>query len=161
VVKILSNNVAEYHLTLPSQTDNLELIREFIARVAEKSGFNEDDVNKIELAVDEACANVIKHAYDKDEHKPIDIAIEIAYDKLTIIIADTGKGFDLQKLKTPNLKEYLAEMRVGGLGIYLMKNLMDEVNFEVNPGVRNQVKMVKYVLKNPDEIVAQNINNGN
>ncbi|MDQ7053020.1 MAG: ATP-binding protein [candidate division KSB1 bacterium] len=134
-------------MKIPSQTDNLEIIRDFVAKIARKVGFNEDDINKIELAVDEACTNVIKHAYDNNSKNPIDITIQIDYQKLTILVTDKGKGFDPTKLKTPDLQEYLAEMRVGGLGIYLMKNLMDEVEINSKPGKGNQVRMVKYLDK--------------
>ena len=139
----------EYKLKIPSETDNLEIIREFVGKVASKVGFSEDELNKIELAVDEACANVIKHAYAREQkNKPIDIAVQIDFQKLTILVTDRGKGLDKSKLKLPDMREYLAEMRVGGLGIYLMKTLMDEVDFEIKPGEKNQVKMVKYFLKN-------------
>jgi len=148
VVKTLPNSETQYKLKLPSKTDNLELIREFVSRIAEKVGFDSENVNKIELAIDEACTNVIKHAYQKNEKQPIDIAIRIDLNKFTVIITDTGKGFDISRIKIPDMKEYLAEMRVGGLGIFLMRNLMDEVDFEVQPGVSNQVKMVKYFIKN-------------
>ena len=137
----------KYQLRIPSQTDNLEVIRTFVSKIAEKVGFREDDISKIELAVDEACANVIKHAYEKASTKPIDIVIKIDYDKLTVVVTDRGKGFDPKSIKMPDMKEYLAELRVGGLGIYLMRALMDEVNYDIRPGVRNQVKMVKYFLK--------------
>ncbi|MBN1996981.1 ATP-binding protein [candidate division KSB1 bacterium] len=145
----------EYQLRIPSQTDNLELIRGFISKVAEKVGFNEADIGKIELACDEACANVIKHAYSafiKD--KSLDVAIKINYQKFTIVVTDHGKGFDPASIKIPDMKEYLAELKVGGLGIYLMKTLMDEVDYLIEPGVRNQVKMVKYFInKNSSKVV--------
>ena len=103
-------------------------------------------MNKIELAVDEACANVIEHAYNKEyREKQIDIAVRIEYQKLTIVVTDQGKGFDPSKLELPNMREYLAEMRVGGLGVFLMKTLMDEVNYTFNPGVKNQVSLIKYL----------------
>ncbi len=135
----------KYQLRIPSQTDNLELIREFVSRVARKVGFKDDAISKIELAVDEACANVIEHAYQKNDKKNIDVAIQIDYQKFTIIITDHGRGFDPKKIKTPDMKEYLAQMRVGGLGIYLMRTLMDEIDFNVHPK-RNQVIMSKYFL---------------
>jgi serine/threonine-protein kinase RsbW len=141
----LPKTKATYHLKIPSQTDNLEIIREFISNLARKAGFKTDDVDKIELAVDEACSNVIKHAYKNDEKKPIIIAVEIEKNKFTVSVTDQGKGFDLNKLKTPDMKEYIAQMRVGGLGIHLIKSLMDEVDFSIEPGVKNQVKLVKYV----------------
>ena len=137
----------KYQLKIPSQTDNLEIIRGLVAKVATKVGFNNDDISKIELAVDEACANVIKHAYDKDSNKFIEIVIQIDYQKLMIIVTDRGRGFRPENVKLPNMNDYLEEMRVGGLGIYLMETLMDKVDFEINPGVKNQVKLVKYLAK--------------
>lgn len=139
----------EYQLRIPSETDNLELIREFVAKVAEKVGFPSDDVGKIELACDEACTNVMKHAYtsgQKNGKESLDILIQIDYEKFTLIVTDHGKGFDPGSVKMPNMKEYLAQLKVGGLGIYLMKTLMDEVDYHIQPGVSNQVKMVKYFI---------------
>jgi serine/threonine-protein kinase RsbW len=144
VVTILPKTKAKYHLKIPSQTDNLEIIREFVSRIASIAGFTSDDVDKIELAVDEACTNVIKHAYKRGEKKPIDVAVEIDRHKFIIYVTDEGKGFDIAKLKSPDMKEYLAEMRVGGLGIHLIRSLMDEVDFQIKPGIKNQVKLVKY-----------------
>jgi len=137
----------EFQLRLPSQTDNLELIRDFVSKVAEKVGFGEDDVGKIELACDEACTNVIKHAYaQKNGKQTLDVIIKVDFDKFILIVADHGKGFDPQKIKVPQMDEYLAELKVGGLGIYLMKTLMDEVDYDIQPGVKNQVRMVKYFI---------------
>ena len=151
----MSSKKTQYQLKIPGQTDNLELIRLFVAAVADKVGFAADDVSKIELAVDEACANVIKHAYLKKTKQPIDIVIEIDFKKLAIIITDHGKGFDVKKISKQDVKDYIAEMRVGGLGIYLMKALMDEVEFNSRPGVKTQVKMVKYFLKNGELKLAE------
>ena len=145
--KVTVKAKSEYKLRIPSQTDNLELIRIFVGKVAEKVGFSEDEIGKIELATDEACTNVIKHAYKNSKNDPLDVAIQIDYTKFTIMVTDHGKGFKPDNVKTPDMKEYLAELRVGGLGIYLMRTLMDEIDYEIKPGVRNQVKMVKYFGK--------------
>lgn len=140
-----------YLLKIPSQTDNLEIIRNFISGIAKKVGFEEEDVNKIELAVDEACTNVIEHAYQHDESQDIDIAIKIDYQKFTVVVADQGRSFKMEEVEIRDMKSYLAELRVGGLGIYLMKTLMDEVDYRSKPGVKNQVRMVKYFLKKKRE----------
>lgn len=137
----------QYRLKLPSQSDNLSLIRELVTKVATKVGFSNDDVSKIELAVDEACANVIKHAYGKNSRKIIDVLIKVDTQKLMVVVTDKGKGFKPDEIKLPKMNEYLQEMRVGGLGIYLIETLMDKVNFDVQPGIRNQVKMIKYLNK--------------
>ncbi len=147
----------EYKLRIPSQTDNLELIRYFVGRVAEKVGFDDEDVGKIELACDEACTNVIKHAYsDRSQLQSLDIAIKLDYQKLTLIVTDHGKGFDPQAIKIPDMKEYLAELKVGGLGIYLMKTLMDEVTYDIKPGLSNQVSMVKYFINKKNSTIVNN-----
>jgi len=138
----------EYQLRIPSQTDNLELIRDFVKHVAQKVGFNADDVEKIELATDEACTNVIKHAYDDDEKpsRSLDVLIKLDYNKFTLVVTDHGRGFDPNMIQDPDMKQYLAELKVGGLGIYLMRTLMDEVDYKIEPGVKNQVRMVKYFI---------------
>ena len=136
-----------YFLKIPGQTDNLEIIRNFVAGVARKVGFDLEESNKIELAVDEACTNVIEHAYQHDESKDIDIAIKIAYNKFTVVVTDRGRSFKLEEVELPDMNSYLAELRVGGLGIYLMKTLMDEVDYKSKPGGKNEVTMVKYFLK--------------
>jgi len=148
--------IKEYQLRIPSQTDNLELIRFFVGKVAEKVGFDDEDIGKIELACDEACTNVIKHAYgERKDPQSLDIAIKLDYQKLTLIVTDHGKGFDPLAIRIPDMKEYLAELKVGGLGIYLMKTLMDEVDYDIKPGVRNQVRMVKYFInKKNSQVVA-------
>jgi serine/threonine-protein kinase RsbW len=147
VVKILSNGQKKYQLKIPSQSDNLVIIRDVVSKVATKVGFNNDDVSKIELAVDEACANVIKHAYGQNSSKVIEVTIHIDKQKFMVIVADKGKGFNPKNLKFPDMKDYMTEMRVGGLGIYLIESLMDKVDFDIKPGVKNQVKMIKYFTK--------------
>lgn len=148
---VLPNLKKKYQLRIPSHAGNLEIVRDFVSRIARKVGFNEDDVNKIELAVDEACTNVIKHAYGTDSKKLIDIAIKVDLEKLTVMITDRGRGFNPKKLPQPDMKEYIAKMRVGGLGVYLMKTLMDEVEYDIQPGKRNQLRMVKYYSKDGEK----------
>lgn len=141
----------EYQLRIPSQTDNLGMIREFVSKVADKVGFDEDDIGKIELACDEACTNIIKHAYaQKNGNQTLDVLIKVEFDKFILVVTDHGKGFDPQKIKAPHMEQYLAEFKVGGLGIYLMKTLMDEVDYNIQPGVQNQVRMVKYFIDKKD-----------
>ena len=74
----------------------------------------------------------------------IDINVVLDSQKMTISISDKGKGFDVNKLQTPDLKKYAKESRHGGLGIYLMKTLMDDVHYEFTPGKKNQVQMTKF-----------------
>jgi serine/threonine-protein kinase RsbW len=133
-----------FRLKIPSVTENLQLIRDFIIKIADNAGFNDENQEKIALAVDEACTNVIKHAHKFDSRRLIDVFVQTDPSKIKITITDKGRGFDLQKIKDPDLKKYVKESRHGGLGIYLIKTLMDDVHFEFNPGVKNQVQLTKY-----------------
>lgn len=137
----------KFNLKVSSITENLEIIREFIHNLAVKGGFNDEDAYQIELAVDEACTNVIKHAYKFNDRRIIDINVYLYTNKMEINISDKGKGFDLKKLTEPDLKEYAHAAKRGGLGIHLMRSLMDEVNFTFNPEKKNTVSLVKYLTK--------------
>ena len=102
-------------------------------------------MDKIELAVDEACSNVVKHAYtDNLKHF---IEVEIVHNEyaFTVVVSDRGRGFDPSKLPQTDMKLYLEKYQVGGLGIHLMKSLMDYVEYSINPGKKNQVIMKKYI----------------
>ncbi len=134
-----------YELKIPSQSDNLAIIRDVVAKVASRIGFDTDEASKIELAVDEACTNVIKHAYANNSNQMIEVSIKVDQKKLIIIVADKGKGFNPDKIKLPDLNKSIKEGRKGGLGLCLIKTLMDKVEFEIKPGSKNQVKMIKYI----------------
>ena len=137
----------KYKLRISSITENLEIIREFINRLAIKGGFGSDIADQIELAVDEACTNVIKHAHKYNAKRIIDITVFIDRNKIEVIVSDTGKGFDIDKLPEPDIEKYVRESKMGGLGIHLMRTLMDEVNYTFNPGKKNQVSLIKYFDK--------------
>ena len=137
--------IQKYNLKIPSITENLQMIREFVLKIAEKAGFNEETQEQIALAVDEACTNVIKHAHHHDARRLMDIQIQTDTNKMKIIITDKGRGFDITKLKDPNIKQFIKESRHGGLGIYLIKTLMDEVDYDFRPGIKNQVLLTKYL----------------
>jgi serine/threonine-protein kinase RsbW len=135
-----------YELTTPSHTENLELIRSFASRLAQKAGLNEMAAMEIEMAVEEATVNAIKHAHQNDETKPLRLQIKIGKQKLTALVKDQGPGFDPQKLLGgQNAREVLARPQNGGRGILMMKMLMDEVHFEGGNSKGMQVRLVKYI----------------
>jgi serine/threonine-protein kinase RsbW len=140
----MKRKTEKFKLKIPSVTENLYLIREFVIKIASKAGFSVEIQEQIALAVDEACTNVIKHAHKFNARRAIDIDVVLDSQKMTVRIIDKGKGFDVDKLQTPDLEKYAKESRHGGLGIYLMKTLMDDVQYEFNPGIKNQVQMTKF-----------------
>jgi serine/threonine-protein kinase RsbW len=138
----------KFNLKIASATENLEIIRDFIIRIALKGGFDDETSDQIALAVDEACTNVIKHAHKYDSRRMIDISVILDKDKIQITVCDKGKGFDVSKLGAPDLSKYIHESRKGGLGIHLMKTLMDNVEYTFHSGVKNQVILTKFLRKN-------------
>jgi serine/threonine-protein kinase RsbW len=137
-------------ISVPSRTELLEEVRAFVRSAALRFGFVEDDIENIELAVDEACTNIIKHAYKYDPSHEIRIAITSdsvkgAPSKFIIRIFDNGLSFDTTRYSAPDLKEYFSKMQRGGLGIVLMRKIMDEVEYDTVTDNRNSIKLVKYL----------------
>jgi len=133
----------KYFLRLEGRSANLNIIREFVSRLALEAGFSEEEANKIELAVDEASSNVVEHAYP-DKLKNVEIEVSYNPEYFQVTVRDKGKGFDPAAVPEPDMKTYLERYQVGGLGIHLMKSLMDQVEYSISPGRRNQVTMIKY-----------------
>ena len=139
------NKILEQQIVVKSSTDNLEKIREFTKNAALQCGFGEDTIGKIILAVDEACTNIIKHAYKYSPDGIINITISFNDSRFSISITDEGEHFDPTKIPEPDLREYYKQKRVGGLGMFLIKRLMDEVKYNTISGNKNQVVLIKYL----------------
>jgi serine/threonine-protein kinase RsbW len=131
--------------TINSRTDSLLSVRQFVAEAAKAFGFSDEDSSKIVLAVDEACTNIIKHAYHGAPDQNITITIVREKDRFEVRISDEGKSFDPKTLRPLNLKEHLTKYRRGGLGVYLIKSLMDEVEYRSIGGKTNEVRLTKYL----------------
>ena len=138
-----------FRLQVEASSDNLDVIRNFVVRIAREMGFSDEQVYDIEVAVDEAASNVIKHAYShrNSGKRPLDIKVKKNKKFIEITITDKGKGFNPDEVKEPQIEEYLKKMKRGGLGLYLIKQLMDDVAFRIKPGVRNEIIMKKFVEK--------------
>ncbi|RME46512.1 MAG: ATP-binding protein [Chloroflexi bacterium] len=104
------------------------------------AGFDNDVVFAVELALSEALTNVIEHAYAGDETQEIRLSLAIDDEKLRLTIRDFGRKFDLSSYQSPNL-DVPAE---GGYGVYLIHQLMDEVNYDTSPAQGTRLSLVKY-----------------
>ena len=138
-----NNKHTKKKLVIKSRTENLSLLREFISENAYDAGLTTNDIDDIILAVDEACTNIIKHAYKSIPGGEIIIEIDYNSKKFTIKLKDHGSSFDPETVPLPDLQKYLKQRRVGGLGLYLMKTLMDDVQYISIPGKYNQVLLSK------------------
>ena len=128
-----------------SRTDNLFEVREFVAEEARAFGFSEEGAANIVLGVDEACTNIIKHAYQYATDKEIEVSILPRNRSFEIRIFDSGKSFDPSTIRQPDLKEHIGHRKRGGLGVYMMKKLMDRVEYNFHQGKRNEVRLIKHL----------------
>lgn len=133
----------EFKLGVPSSTEHQAMIRGFISEVGSKAGMNEDETAMLALAVDEAVSNVIEHAYGSDASKEVRVRAIVDQEQVQIEIVDTGKGFDPAKVLQKDLKQLVAERRSGGLGMRLIQKIMDDVQYQIVPGEKNELRMVK------------------
>ena len=138
-----------FSLHVPSSTQNLAMIRDFVSNVGEQAGLDEAQVARLALAVDEACANVIEHAYagTAETTQEVTIRAVIDQDELTILVVDRGKGFDPSSVQSLSLDELVKRRKSGGLGLRLIRTIMDDVQYTIVPGEKNELKMVKRLSK--------------
>jgi serine/threonine-protein kinase RsbW len=137
----------KFVLHVPSSTENLALIREFVSLIGGQAGLNESEVANIELAVDEACANVIEHAYGNDVSKEVVVRAVFDDSELSILVEDSGRGFDPGNVVQEELEQLISKHKSGGLGLRLIRRLMDEVHYEIVPGKKNELLMKKRLRK--------------
>ncbi len=130
-------------LSVNSTTENLKDIRDFIKNEALNAGFATDAAEKIILAVDEACTNIIKHAYKYSINGLISISVNNENNKFVVSIIDDGGHFNPNDVPEPDVREYHKQRKPGGLGMFLMRKLMDEVVYNNLSDNRNQVVLVK------------------
>jgi len=133
--------------TFPGVFSSLEKIAGFVCSVAADLGFDSSAVYSIETAVDEACSNIIEHAYGGEGRGMIEITCIIEEDQLKIIIHDTGQPFDLDRVPEPDFSTSLEDRPAHGLGIYIMRKWMDEVCFEFTANSGNYLTLVKKRIK--------------
>jgi serine/threonine-protein kinase RsbW len=136
-----------FALHVPSSTENLALIRDFVSNIGCQAGFDDKEVARIALAVDEACANVIEHAYGSDMTREVKIRVVVDEDRVTFEIQDTGRGFDPSQIEARDVEELIRQRKSGGLGLRLIRTIMDDVQYQIVPGQKNELKMVKKLKK--------------
>jgi len=121
----------------------LDEIRDFVGDIARTGGFSDKDIYNIQLATDEAASNIIEHAYENISDGVLDLSCGMQGDAIKIVLIDHGESFDPSEIPMPDLKADLSDRKIGGLGIFLMRKLMDEVHYEPSPDRSNVLTMIK------------------
>ena len=124
-------------MEVTANPEYVSIIRLTVSGIANKVGFSLDDIEDIKVAVSEACTNAIKHSLD-DKFL---VEFSILNNGLSIEVQDKGTGYDVDSLQEPDL----ANPKEGGLGLFIIKTLMDEVNTIANTDEGTTIKMTKYL----------------
>lgn len=127
-------------ISVPSKPEYVNVMRLTASAIATRIGFNIEEIEDIKVAVAEACTNAIKHGLCHN-HENFHIKFAIDDDKITIDIIDEGSGFSCDTIEEPDL----TNPKEGGLGIFIIKSLMDEVEVISNIGKGTRMKMTKYL----------------
>lgn len=127
------------HITIKSHPKNLIDIRHLLAEAIAETNLTKDDASSMVLAVDEACSNIIRHGYENDHTQQIDVTINRTKAAMVITVQDSGIEFDVNSVE----KRDVNEVRPGGLGIYIIHNIMDKVEYSRTTDGLNQIRMTK------------------
>jgi anti-sigma regulatory factor (Ser/Thr protein kinase) len=133
----------ENELIVPGDFENLSHISDFIYHVAIQTGLDEKAVYAIQMAVDEACTNIIEHAYGGEGNGPIRLVCETQAEGLQVTIFDQGAPFDPTQVPDLDTQAPLHERPAGGMGLFFIRNLVDQVDFSFNTPQGNQLRLFK------------------
>lgn len=140
--------------SFPARHDHLRAISAFVMDAIKDAPFDNRQRYAIDLAVDEACSNVIDHAYIGNDQGEIQISLDLTETGLKLTIRDDGASFDPDCVAEPDLTSPLETRCERGLGVYLIREVMDEAAYDFScPGV-NQLTLVKYFV--PKNITENN-----
>ena len=144
-------------MKIPAKAEFMRVIRLTASGIASRIGFSIDDIEDIKIAISEACTNVVQHAYEEDEEGDIIIGFGVYENHLEMMVADNGHSCNFDEIRCgigPYSKDMGVEfMREGGLGLFLIETLMDEVKIHQHNGVT--VFMTKFVQKEQVEANAK------
>jgi serine/threonine-protein kinase RsbW len=135
------NNGSE--ITREARLENLPALLHFISGACARAGASTSDEFAVKLAVEEACVNVMTHGYAGREPGPISVTFRADPDRFVVTIADFAAPFQPETLPEPDLTSGWQEREIGGLGWWLIRKMVDNVEYESRPGSGNRLTLVK------------------
>ncbi|HLE69779.1 MAG TPA: ATP-binding protein [Vicinamibacteria bacterium] len=134
-------------LRFPSENRYLHMVHQLTKNLAESTGFETVEAEQIALAVDEAATNVIEHAYGGEPGHEIEVHFDPEGESLNIVIFHEGEALDSVPVPEFDLDKLVAEKRKGGLGLTIMRQMMDKVEHGRAGTGKNMCVMVRYKQK--------------
>jgi len=135
----------KYEFVLPAKTIYVSDVKSRITEICRKHGFSYKDMNNMLIVLDEACSNLIRHAY-KEKEGDMRFEIEIRKKGMYLKLMDRGTPFDWKNFRTPNLNHYVNIGKKGGLGVWIIRKLTDKSDYFTGPE-GNTLFLVKYHSK--------------
>lgn len=135
------SGTGKVELSVPSDPRFMSVVRQVASTVAQMAGFSGPEVNSLALAVDEACTNVIKHAYKQNYNQVMTLTCEMHPDRLLFRLRDFGQKTDPALIKGRDLNH----VRPGGLGVHFIRQIMDKVEYDIGPEVGTELRMTKFL----------------
>jgi serine/threonine-protein kinase RsbW len=126
----------------PASLDSIPRIREHVETAAEELGIDKKTASQLGLAIEEITVNIVKYAYNDNSGEHIEIAIEKGSLQVAVYITDHGVPFNPTKTLKPDTQSPLLDRQVGGLGLFLVRNLVDDINYE-RIGSQNHLVITK------------------
>ena len=123
-------NKKSYHLTLHNDIAQIALLPEFVETVADQAKLSLETTSNLNLALEEAVANVISYAYPEGTDGVVDIDACVTEHEVSFVITDSGKAFDPTAKEELDINAGVEERPIGGLGIHLVRTIMDTVSYE-------------------------------
>lgn len=140
-----SNHILRYSHTSPARTEELRHIREAVEREALNFGFDSETAFRLSLAVDEACANIIEHAYHDRPGGKFSIEILTQANMFVVTVTDSGKSFQPNPLPRLDVRKHVRTRKSGGLGLHIINLVMDAIDYAETAEHQNRLRMVKYL----------------
>ena len=131
-------------LRIKNQMAELEKVSQFIDEIGEELGLSMELIMNLNLVMEEMVVNVISYAYPEDTDAEIELLAKSDANELTLVLSDQGKEFDPTTKKDSDMSVNPAERELGGMGIYIVKNLMNKVTYQRLEG-RNLLTMTKSI----------------
>ena len=131
-------------ISLPAKIENLEKVLQFVSAFAKKSGITTKRVRELELATEEAVFNIIKYAYPEDTGL-VEVSCSVNdHDRVLVEIMDTGTPFNPLSRSKPNLTDDISDRKIGGLGIFFIREMMDKVKYR-HENDKNILTLIPYM----------------
>jgi serine/threonine-protein kinase RsbW len=147
-------------MKIPAKPEYIGVIRLTLSGIASRMGYSYEDIEDLKVATSEACTNAVHHAYDECVDGDITIGFSVYENRLEIMVADSGKSFDVQKMREDlgpyNSSTSIDEVSEGGLGLFLIETLMDDIRISTSTGIT--VLMIKHLrreqVENGEETIS-------